>query len=128
MFAVRRQIGRRSSSLLSFRGVASSFFESDPTLIRGNDGPTVSEDKDFHLRTDVRTMGSMLGQVIEENHGKDIFDKIEKLRHLAKVCVCVRLLVCWLWQYNALSCVRACVGWESFLCYPPLTHFVSGRS
>ena len=40
---------------------------------------------DSLLRSDVRTMGSLLGNIIQERNGKDIFDKVEKLRNLAKV-------------------------------------------
>jgi hypothetical protein len=42
-------------------------------------------DLDALLRSDVRTMGSLLGNIIQERNGKDIFDKVEKLRNLAKV-------------------------------------------
>ena len=40
---------------------------------------------DAELRDNVRTMGSLLGNIIQKRQGKDIFDKVEKLRHLAKV-------------------------------------------
>lgn len=39
---------------------------------------------DSQLRADVRTMGSLLGQIIKEKHGESIFDGVEKLRNLAK--------------------------------------------
>jgi phosphoenolpyruvate carboxylase len=41
-------------------------------------------DRDAPLRADVRTMGSLLGQIIQDHHGEVIFDKIEELRSLAK--------------------------------------------
>ena len=41
-------------------------------------------DRDAPLRADVRTMGSLLGQIIQDHHGEVIFDKIEELRGLAK--------------------------------------------
>jgi phosphoenolpyruvate carboxylase len=53
------------------------------------DTPTFSleqavADRDAPLRADVRTMGSLLGQIIQDHHGEVTFDKIEKLRSLAK--------------------------------------------
>jgi phosphoenolpyruvate carboxylase len=30
-------------------------------------------------------MGSLLRNIIQERQGQDVFDKVEKLRHLAKV-------------------------------------------
>jgi phosphoenolpyruvate carboxylase len=41
-------------------------------------------DRDAPLRADVRTMGSLLGQIIRDHHGDAIFEKIEDLRALAK--------------------------------------------
>jgi hypothetical protein len=61
----------------------SSFFEPNPTLFHVSEKDFA--DKNAPLRDDVRTMGSLLGNVIQERQGKDIFDKVEKLRHLAKV-------------------------------------------
>lgn len=46
--------------------------------------PTRGTDKDAPLRADVRAMGSLLGHIIQEHHGKEIFEKIEELRALAK--------------------------------------------
>lgn len=45
----------------------------------------VSADLDALLRADVRAMGSLLGNIIQERNGTDIFDKVEHLRNLAKV-------------------------------------------
>lgn len=42
------------------------------------------EDRDAPLRADVRTMGSLLGQIIRDHHGDAIFEKIEEFRGLAK--------------------------------------------
>lgn len=42
------------------------------------------DDRNAPLRADVRTMGSLLGQIIKEHHGEDVFAKIEELRALAK--------------------------------------------
>lgn len=44
----------------------------------------VMEDRDAPLRADVRTMGSLLGQIIRDHHGDAIFEKIEEFRGLAK--------------------------------------------
>jgi hypothetical protein len=47
--------------------------------------PTASDgSKDSLLRADIRTMGSLLGHIIREHHGEEIYDKIEELRALAK--------------------------------------------
>jgi len=44
----------------------------------------VREDLDALLRADVRAMGSLLGNIIQERNGEDIFNKVEQLRTLAK--------------------------------------------
>mmetsp|Transcript_2657 Transcript_2657/g.6282 ORF Transcript_2657/g.6282 Transcript_2657/m.6282 type:complete len:990 (+) Transcript_2657:120-3089(+) len=41
-------------------------------------------DKDAPLRADIRAMGSILGQIVKDQHGEEIFQKIEELRGLAK--------------------------------------------
>lgn len=46
--------------------------------------PTSGTDRDAQLRADVRAMGSLLGHIIQEHHSKEIFEKIESLRALAK--------------------------------------------
>ena len=55
----------------------------------------VREDLDALLRADVRAMGSVLGHIIQQRNGEDIFDKVEQLRTLAKVRW-IRSRVCWL--------------------------------
>lgn len=45
---------------------------------------TKDGDKDAPLRADIRAMGSILGQIVREHHGEDIFQKIEELRGLSK--------------------------------------------
>jgi Phosphoenolpyruvate carboxylase len=42
------------------------------------------QDRDAPLRADVRTMGSLLGQIIRDHHGDATFEKIEEFRGLAK--------------------------------------------
>jgi phosphoenolpyruvate carboxylase len=42
------------------------------------------EDKDTQLRADIRTMGSLLGHIVQDHHGTEIFEKIEELRGLSK--------------------------------------------
>ena len=69
----------------------SSFFESNPSLFNAAtqekqiEGRKMVVPGDAELRDNVRTMGSLLGNIIQKRQGKDIFDKVEKLRHLAKV-------------------------------------------
>lgn len=96
MIAAGRAFGRSSRqwrSVLSTRplasGAASSFFEPDPTLFRGEAPEALKEEhvlpRDAQLRTDVRAMGSLLGNIIKEYNGEETFDKVEKLRAFAKV-------------------------------------------
>lgn len=40
--------------------------------------------KDTQLRADIRTMGSLLGHIVQDHHGTEIFEKIEELRGLSK--------------------------------------------
>ncbi len=85
-FVQRYRNGGNVSRLSSY----SSFFESNPTLFTAkdvNDATSVIKPTlgDAELRDNVRTMGSLLGHIIERRQGKDIFDKIEELRRLAKV-------------------------------------------
>jgi len=42
------------------------------------------EEMHSQLRSDVRTMGSLLGKIIRDHHGEGIFDGVETLRNLAK--------------------------------------------
>lgn len=39
---------------------------------------------DHMLRSDVRTMGNLLGDAISLHHGEDVLEKVEKLRNMAK--------------------------------------------
>eukprot|EP00578_Thalassiosira_sp_NH16_P026819 CAMPEP_0181095118 /NCGR_PEP_ID=MMETSP1071-20121207/10353_1 /TAXON_ID=35127 /ORGANISM="Thalassiosira sp., Strain NH16" /LENGTH=1026 /DNA_ID=CAMNT_0023177487 /DNA_START=142 /DNA_END=3222 /DNA_ORIENTATION=+ len=40
---------------------------------------------DAMLRSDVRTMGALLGDAIARHHGEDVLEKVERLRGMAKV-------------------------------------------
>ena len=53
----------------------------EPTLF-----PAISSDDDDEalLRSDVRTMGTLLGDAISQHHGPEVFEKIEALRTMAK--------------------------------------------
>ena len=103
-----RQTNSRSQSASSFSTTAPtlqahSFDEPNPSLFQSDRfaGAALDADKtaddlvadiaaadlDVLLRSDVRTMGSLLGNIIHERNGKNIFDKVEKLRNLAKVRV-----------------------------------------
>jgi hypothetical protein len=46
--------------------------------------PSGVDTTDAPLRADIRTMGSLLGHIIREHHGVEIYEKIEELRALAK--------------------------------------------
>ena len=69
----------------------SSFAEPNPTLFA--DAAKVSassetafnnDDPDAPLRNDIRVMGSLLGKVIRQHEGSDVFQKIEDMRLQAK--------------------------------------------
>lgn len=86
---------RRSfSAHSSFAEPSSLFTASDETSVSGSipnpfSSPTTTtagaaSDKNVPLRNDVRTMGSLLGHIIQEHHGMETFEKIEELRALAK--------------------------------------------
>jgi phosphoenolpyruvate carboxylase len=80
------------SSYSSFREPGSLFElygSQDPMTSSTTNLPTFSiaqalEDRDATLRADVRTMGSLLGRIIQDHHGTAIFEKIEEMRGLAK--------------------------------------------
>jgi hypothetical protein len=76
---------RSLSSYSSFRE-PSSLFETAGTTIPGITFSVEQAvtDRDAPLRADVRTMGSLLGQIIQDHHGEATFNKIEELRSLAK--------------------------------------------
>lgn len=74
------------SSYSSFREPG-SLFEVTPLseTSTGDVSPSpITGDRDAPLRADVRTMGSLLGQIIRDHHGDAIFEKIEDFRALAK--------------------------------------------
>jgi hypothetical protein len=107
MFAAR-QIVRRSRNLqviLTGRAAfsttgknLSSFFEPEPNLFdHGAKDLGAAKPADAALRDDIRTMGSLLGNIIQKRQGQDVFDKVEKLRHLAKVSA-----VC-LWVHGSMN-------------------------
>jgi len=75
----------------------SSFAEPDPTLFAAQQAvasaaATTTEtnisnnenDSNAQLRADIRVMGSLLGKVIQEHEGPELFAKVETLRALAK--------------------------------------------
>ena len=67
----------------------SSFAEPGGTLFNGttDDDKTATDavaDKDAPLRADIRAMGALLGQIVKDHHGQEIFEKIEELRGLSK--------------------------------------------
>lgn len=67
----------------------SSLSEPDATLFKTykleSSMPSQSSFLDEQLRADVRTMGSTLGQIIQEHDGVDVFNKVEQMRNIAKV-------------------------------------------
>jgi phosphoenolpyruvate carboxylase len=73
-----------SGSALSSFAEPGSLFDSTAVLPESLMAPDGCFDKDAPLRADVRTMGSLLGHIIQEHHGEEIFEKIESLRALAK--------------------------------------------
>jgi len=49
-----------------------------------NGNTTETVDKDAQLRADIRAMGALLGQIVQDHHGQETFEKIETLRGLSK--------------------------------------------
>lgn len=72
-------------SLFQSDRFAGAALDTDATTADDLVADIAAADLDALLRSDVRTMGSLLGNIIQERNGKDIFDKVEKLRNLAKV-------------------------------------------
>jgi phosphoenolpyruvate carboxylase len=79
-------LARASSSTIPGSQNLSSFGEPDPSLfsLQQLGSTSKKEDKNAPLRGDIRTMGSMLGKIIVEHEGEDIYEKIETMRKLAK--------------------------------------------
>lgn len=78
-------LARASASTIPGSQNLSSFGEPDPSLFPLEPISSSSpEDKDTPLRKDIRTMGSMLGKIIVEHEGEETYQKIEKMRLLAK--------------------------------------------
>jgi phosphoenolpyruvate carboxylase len=69
---------QRSYSSLAEPG---SFFPGDSRALKSE---AAKIDTDAPLRADIRTMGALLGQIVKDHHGQDIFEKIEELRGLSK--------------------------------------------
>jgi phosphoenolpyruvate carboxylase len=67
--------------------MSSSFSEAGGTLAMNSPSAgTVDDpaDKDAPLRADIRAMGALLGQIVKDHHGQEVFEKIEELRGLSK--------------------------------------------
>ena len=65
----------------------SSFADPNPTLIdvkTADDVMLTAEDTNLLLRQDIRVMGSLLGKVVKEHEGEEIFTKVEQMRAHAK--------------------------------------------
>jgi phosphoenolpyruvate carboxylase len=79
-------LARASASTIPGSQNLSSFGEPDPSLfsVQPLSSSSLKKDKNAPLRGDIRTMGSMLGKIIVEHEGEDIYEKIETMRKLAK--------------------------------------------
>jgi phosphoenolpyruvate carboxylase len=96
MFAVRRLAAtprrvavttkavRHFSKTMAPSANYSSFSDPDASTLFKVDSRDLKNPRDAQLRADIRTMGSLLGQIINDHHGQDIFDKVERMRGLAK--------------------------------------------
>ena len=49
-----------------------------------NAAPTRAEIADAALRADIRRLGHQLGDTLIRQHGKDLLDTVEEVRHLAQ--------------------------------------------
>ena len=56
----------------------------DNSSSNSNNNTRMLSDYDHMLRSDVRTMGTLLGDAISLHHGEDILEKVEKMRQMAK--------------------------------------------
>ncbi|CAJ1955521.1 unnamed protein product [Cylindrotheca closterium] len=70
------------SNLSSFSDPSPSLFPVQPLNASATSIDEV--DKDASLRSDIRTMGSILGKIIVENEGEETYEKVETMRLLAK--------------------------------------------
>ena len=90
--AVSENTGRRT-----FATGYSSIADPHPSLMGGGTAFTTTDDlvsttdlddpvidPNALLRQDMRVMGSLLGKVVQDHEGADIFDKVERMRALAK--------------------------------------------
>lgn len=95
MFAARRILTapavRRSATARTFRSSPrlcspgySSFSEAEASLFKPLGDSSAAEPLDAQLREDVRTMGALLGKIIQDHHGSSVYDKVETMRNLAK--------------------------------------------
>ena len=80
--------GRQSRFLSAY----SSLSEPSPTIfdasrLSATKSGDDEDDLDKHLRSDVKAMGAILGKILKEHSGNDIFDKVENLRSFAKVSI-----------------------------------------
>lgn len=69
--------------------LSSSFNDPNPSILGDSisaSSISLNEEKDSSadLRTDIRTMGAMLGNVISSHHSVEVFEKVETLRQMTK--------------------------------------------
>jgi phosphoenolpyruvate carboxylase len=65
----------------------SSFAEPNPTLLgkeTAEELAATAGDSEALLRQDIRVMGSLLGKIVKDHEGPDIFTKVEQMRAYAK--------------------------------------------
>jgi phosphoenolpyruvate carboxylase len=67
-----------------FEGESGSSASGPESIAAFTPSEATDEDKDTQLRADIRTMGSLLGHIVQDHHGTEIFEKIEELRGLSK--------------------------------------------
>jgi hypothetical protein len=82
--AVTAKACRHFSRSIAPSAKYSSFADPETNTLFKVDSKDLKNPRDAQLRADVRAMGSLLGQIINDHHGKDIFDKVERMRSLAK--------------------------------------------
>jgi phosphoenolpyruvate carboxylase len=89
--ASRKTLGSNTMVASRVFSSFSSLSEPDPTLFANTslqDATAITEpvrDKaDAQLRADIRVMGSLLGKIIRQHDGEDMFHKVEDMRALAK--------------------------------------------